>query len=819
MRKLTRGLSFDIRDYKEQKDLFEPASIERAEEYFNRVRVKKSDGKSLGLFCDLDEFKQFGQGPYFYFLFLKYFMVVLIFVCLISLAPMFIFASGRGMGAKSQSNYILALSVGNLKSNKLLYSESILLANDQDWENNKKIEYRRYSRICIWSDFSYSLLLIIFCYWLRFYQKKVSWKVDALVKSAKDYTLEVSNFPENTKKEDLMKYFQQRFNHRINQINFAFKFNNTLDKFVDLSKLFTQKNYVKAKYKTEPKRMGELLKSLDDEIIKLETELRKRMPHIGNTEDEGLNLSALKKLKAFIIFEMPYAPRNVKKIYDKKMKNGICGSTQTAHLFKGKKLKLNFPDHPDNIKWENLEISKCNKLTRTALVVILSLILMLACFIFIFLLNIVDAQSGDKNSTCSDRLIKIEELYLLSSDSTSYEQLRYCFCKDQSLIDLIRNDKISSICSSYLNSLIIDIGFSILGGMIIAVTNWILKKILKLFTNFQKYNDLTLETSSTATKGLIAAYLNTVVVSILSSAEFPNNTVPSRFVGSIFGIDSSSIPRFSDFYREWYQITGFKIAAAVFFSCFIPHVPLMMIYPITRCIKWVRARTKKVQIEMNEIVRPTRFDLAHEYVSFLNALFVCLTFSGGMPLLLVFLLVCIFCLYWTNKFYFVKDTMQPSRYNTSLTETITAILPLSIILHLSMSIWIYGVSEIFPNQNTSSFLNKAKSLFSNTDSIQNGIGNRIQNTPGLVILLVLLLVAILVEHFMGRVFRWVTCYSDKDERDKEKLEVEEEEEDTTQNANSYTQISEEIRKYTSVNYDLRQNDRYKPILLLFDKYN
>ena len=50
------------------------------------------------------------------------------------------------------------------------------------------------------------------------------------------------------------------------------------------------------------------------------------------------------------------------------------------------------------------------------------------------------------------------------------------------------------------------------------------------------------------------------------------------------------------------------------------------------------------------------------------------------------------------------------------------------------------------------------------------------------------------------------------------MEDEEENEDQSQNFNSYTQIKEEIRQYTIPDYDLRHNERYKPILLLFERY-
>jgi len=61
--------------------------------------------------------------------------------------------------------------------------------------------------------------------------------------------------------------------------------------------------------------------------------------------------------------------------------------------------------------------------------------------------------------------------------------------------------------------------------------------------------------------------------------------------------------------------------------------------------------------------------------------------------------------------------------------------------------------------------------------------------------------------------RLVCCYSAKAARDRIKIEEEE-----MVNLRTYTDSGEEIRKVSTVNYDLRNNEAYKPILLLFEKY-
>lgn len=809
-----RGATFNQGDILEEKALFEPGTVKMAEDYYKKTRIGKKNGESYGFMTDLTELEVYGQGPFSYFIFMKYTTVVLFCMGLFTLAPMYLYSRGGGLGGKADGNVMLTTSIGNLKSTSLTYSESVIAKTVPDFQSTKDSEYRDYSRIAMFSDVAYSLIFLLYSYWMRTKTAALSQQIEMLSKSAADYALEVRNIPPDTTKEEVEAYFA-RFGCTINQVNFAFKFSNTLGYYMKLADNRIRKKLHTVKYANNPKYLAELIKEQDLKYKEIASDLKDAISHLPS---KGKNLDVtdmanLEKLKVFIIFEHPSAPAKVKELHDRYLRRRgcfCCKSSNAKMLFRGKELELTFPDHPANIMWENLEISNVNRFLRSVLVAIMSLVLMLACFIVIFLLNVASENASQSEKPCSDTIIKQDQLSFLDSNTDEYKDLNYCFCKQQSLIDLTKN----SLCDSYLRDFLIQTGLSIVGGLIIAITNFLLKKILFYFSKFQVYRSLTAETTSTIIKGLVASYVNTVIVTLLSSAQFPDGSIPSRFLGQIAGIDTSAIPKYTDFSREWYQLTGFKIAFAVLISCFSPHVfELLLINPL---MKWWRRRGLKdgiLQIELNSMVEPADFAIDNNYTVALNLLFVCLSFSAGMPILIWLCFLGFLLLYIFNKFKFVTWTRKCPFYNKSLNATITAVLPFAILIHLMFSLWIYGVKEFFNKTDSLNVgvLAQATSLTSNIDPLGFGLADRISSAVPIAIALAVVAALLLFEHVLLKLYRFFACQRSGDDVQADDGKA------TPEDIilGYYSTVLERIKDYTIANYDLRNNPDFKAITLLF----
>lgn len=88
------------------------------------------------------------------------------------------------------------------------------------------------------------------------------------------------------------------------------------------------------------------------------------------------------------------------------------------------------------------------------------------------------------------------------------------------------------------------------------------------------------------------------------------------------------------------------------------------------------------------------FSVEEKYASLLNILFVCFLYSSGLPLLYVSGFVTFFVTYWLDKVNFFKCSRNVAYIDVETESLIRKILHFSVILHLFISIWIYGNSNL-----------------------------------------------------------------------------------------------------------------------------
>ncbi len=105
-----------------------------------------------------------------------------------------------------------------------------------------------------------------------------------------------------------------------------------------------------------------------------------------------------------------------------------------------------------------------------------------------------------------------------------------------------------------------------------------------------------------------------------------------------------------------------------------------------------------VQGDLYKLFTPPNFDLSVKYAFALNIIFVCLFYSSGMPLLLLFGFLGLLFMYWSEKYIVLKYSKKPPEYDSNLNKKVMRILPLSLILHLAISLFIYSEQTIFPKE-------------------------------------------------------------------------------------------------------------------------
>jgi len=92
----------------------------------------------------------------------------------------------------------------------------------------------------------------------------------------------------------------------------------------------------------------------------------------------------------------------------------------------------------------------------------------------------------------------------------------------------------------------------------------------------------------------------------------------------------------------------------------------------------------------------------------LSTFFVCLTFSTGIPILYPIAAVNFFLFYFSEKYFFIHMYRIPPHFATLVGRRVAGLIPLGILIHLAMSVWVLSNNDLFSsnsgNQSTSSGL-------------------------------------------------------------------------------------------------------------------
>lgn len=90
------------------------------------------------------------------------------------------------------------------------------------------------------------------------------------------------------------------------------------------------------------------------------------------------------------------------------------------------------------------------------------------------------------------------------------------------------------------------------------------------------------------------------------------------------------------------------------------------------------------------------FDISSQTSQFLNVVFTCFLYSGGMPVLnIICFFFCLF-LYWSEKFLILRHYRRPPKFTADINYRVVNLLPYAIILHCGFSLYAYGTEDIFP---------------------------------------------------------------------------------------------------------------------------
>ena len=101
------------------------------------------------------------------------------------------------------------------------------------------------------------------------------------------------------------------------------------------------------------------------------------------------------------------------------------------------------------------------------------------------------------------------------------------------------------------------------------------------------------------------------------------------------------------------------------------------------------------QSDLNKIHVGPKMEISTRYAGLLSTYFLCMTFNPGIPLLNFLACANFGLFYFVEKYLFINLYKAPHRFGSKLGHTATFMIPIGLIIHLAMSIWVYSNPSIF----------------------------------------------------------------------------------------------------------------------------
>ncbi|EGR28597.1 hypothetical protein IMG5_172090 [Ichthyophthirius multifiliis] len=682
----------------------------------------------FNLNCDINEFKDYGIGLFFFFSFIKIIAIFFLMASLIALPSLYSNYTGKGLDVQG-INILQQFSIANqpqliaiLPSIKLTDEQKNQLQKQNDDNVQTFVNEMNTRKYYLWiPDIVYSCLFLIIIFYYRIFSIKQLRAYNELNIFPSRYALEVKGFPKSTKDPNDLKFFLngvfQIFQNDdsgsdvVVEVAFARNFHGTLY-LHQQEALLLERNELD----DEKKKLG-LLNRNQQLILKRNKqklkEIQDKMNEIIQKKLNGnIQYEEYETIKAYVVFQTFEYRKKAFQMYEKYtnphwvFKYLLCcfrPKMPYSMKFNGK-YELKFSENtdlPSNIKWENLDIQKSIKIyidvryIKRQIVAFFTILIVMSLTIFIVIVaNIVRPE----NPECVIVNMNFEQVQK-QNDTT----ITKCFCIQQDITDIAQDTSLRNFCWNQYTQHLFTMALIILSSFIIIFVNILLRIIVKKLSKYLRFPTFSQESSVTAVLLFICTFINTAIIVLILQADifgfilsiFITNPIPP-----LKELQEQKKTNFSsDFTRIWYKEVGSKIVFTMLLTTISPHLINALLIPIKRCILISRAKKAVLQQEMNKIIIGPEFDLVPYYASVLNVTFTCMLYSSGQPILLFFGFISLFIQYWCYKYQLLRFNQKPPQYDQQVNNTIIKIIPLCLVLHLAVGMYMYGQPLIFPQDS------------------------------------------------------------------------------------------------------------------------
>lgn len=538
----------------------------------------------------------------------------------------------------------------------------------------------------------------------------------------------------------------------------------------------------------------------------------------------ALVVASQEAVSAFVTFERGEARDWVIEQYSGGFAGWLCQEDNLR--LHGRRVKLIEAPPPSSIMWANLHFSSFNRCVRQTTTLAICLAMLSASFLLLWFASWKQNQytQSSKLQSCTAALISDYNTYSnvtqtnalakMSTDSS----ILYCWCSSttagapawatMSLTQLTNAVKpatwpanaatwvvpgststgstfpasmcpyqvcprwfeldVSGVwnqdyCVQWVTGRSVTIGLLIAAAVAVLIINTGLGEAMRFLTVFEGHSTVDNMNTSLAFRLFSASFLNTAALVVLINIAWPWKVSDSE--GYLTG-------SYSDFTTGWYQTVGTALVTTMLINIGSPHV----YWILAACYFWRTTSnpdlTAPTQRELNEKMVGPGYDWALRYAIIYNTLFVCYTFSAGMPIMIPIAFVSFAIFYYIEKVLFLWYYRKPPSFGAQMQMAMTRLLPVSIILHLAFGVWqLSGVASFktaFDPLNSQKYASQIVAYLKYKDSTYTEGLSRVTATAPLPLLVLLI---IIVAYFITKAimeafgkffvifFHFVTCHS------------------------------------------------------------
>ena len=675
-------------------------SMKEAADEVSKLYIRKFDKETntvieYPLNIEIEEFQKFGEGLYFYLYFAKFFTIIFFIIAVGSIGLLAINLQGSGLSHASQINIFLSSTIGNISSVEFNQEEIDQL--DQMTESEKEAFLSGKFKATNTYFYIYMIIDMIFCiiFFISYLMFKANVNLQTRIMETRNisvnkYTIMVKGFGTNKPDKSIIKELFRPFG-KIVSINYGYKLEKNINRLMNLAETFE---------KCENIKNESLDESSENKVYqKLEKQLKAICKSLNVEKIDFLDNTEFNVYCAFVIFNevrtQSIVLREFKQAYTQPLKNKLLCKNKIIpekYLYKGRrKLDISVPDHPSNIIWPNLGYSLFKRNIKVGIVILIGLLLIVLSFLVnLYLVAIAD---NTRLTSCESNVMEYEEL---DETHPEYESQKYCFCQSLAINVMLSDENYRSLCYPIYLQELKRMGVTLSIGVSISIFNLLIQIIIFKLTEWIQYTSKTEVITKKIFFTFIIQYINVAFVVYIMYGRFLNFSL-LEFINTAIGAHYFKIDNYIiGLNREWYTFVAPRIIMPMIIAVFNPNVLQLLLHVLIRYLR--KRKTKKVKTanEYIKINTPSEFILEAKYSYILKCIFVCFTFSTGIPLLNILLFLFLFVNYWINKYIIVRYSRKPSIYSSLIIKNIVSILPYVLIFHCVFGIYIITSRTIFP---------------------------------------------------------------------------------------------------------------------------